>query len=881
MFTLVALMLTQANSKATNVPYFEVPAGSQYAQVNPGGTTILPNGRFLTPWGKRLYTGPDLWQVVISPTNGAIMGIHDNGFTVYEGSKFKTFIRKDIAPAAAFTPDGKYCLLSLGDAGSIEVLSASSWESIKTIQVKDGNLNSDVYVNDIAISSDGKLAYVVDIAHQKVVTIDIEKGEVLSRVAAGRQPYALSLSKDGKQLFVANIGIFDYTVISSNDPKADKRGLTKPPFGFPSKESLNGVRTENYDVPGVGDPRVPEAQSVFAYSLKSPQNPTLVKSAKAGILIHAPADAGKSVGGSAPNELLQHGNFLYVSNANNDTVQEFDSNSLKLKRTFKLIASPEAKSLRGVIPSGMALNEKENRLYVCESGLNSVASINLKTGEFVGRIPTGWFPMQLSLSKDGRTLAIATQKGLGRGPKGRFQPRSEADERNGFSEMPGMIESGLVPTDTEFKKGIQTVAKNNGFLLAKPRPQNPIPSVHFQKSKDIEYVVFITKENHTFDGIFGELKSRGAKSEPEYAEFGRNGWIREKGKEVRTPIMPNHLQIADRFAISDNFYMEPQASGDGHRWLVGVYPSLWTTRVFYSGWRHQFNNNAKGRLVSFGSDGSQIPEDYLENGSIWEHLNRSGVNFRNYGEGYELPATDEGWMTNRAGTFYRTNYPMPKILFENTCFNYPAYNNNIPDIARADWFIEDIQKSFDAKGKPLPKFLNIAICNDHGAGARPDRGYPYTCSYMADNDLALGRIVEYLSHRPEWKKMAIFVTQDDSGGDDDMVDRHRSYVLAISPFAKKNYISHEHTSIMSIIKTIYMIFGAGPNNQFDAVANPLHDMFTSKPDYTPYRHLPANPLVFKPEATFDPFDPKFERRRREMSSVRMDDPEYIKKIGGG
>jgi hypothetical protein len=129
--------------------------------------------------------------------------------------------------------------------------------------------------------------------------------------------------------------------------------------------------------------------------------------------------------------------------------------------------------------------------------------------------------------------------------------------------------------------------------------------------------------------------------------------------------------------------------------------------------------------------------------------------------------------------------------------------------------------------------------------------------------------------------MAIFVTQDDSGGDDDMVDRHRSYVLAISPFAKKNYISHEHTSIMSIIKTIYMIFGAGPNNQFDAVANPLHDMFTSKPDYTPYRHLPANPLVFKPEATFDPFDPKFERRRREMSSVRMDDPEYIKKIGGG
>jgi hypothetical protein len=129
--------------------------------------------------------------------------------------------------------------------------------------------------------------------------------------------------------------------------------------------------------------------------------------------------------------------------------------------------------------------------------------------------------------------------------------------------------------------------------------------------------------------------------------------------------------------------------------------------------------------------------------------------------------------------------------------------------------------------------------------------------------------------------MAIFVTQDDSGADDDSVDRHRSYVMAISPFAKRSYISRDHTSIMSIIKTIYMIFGSGPNNMFDAVATPLNDMFTSTPDYTPYRYVPADPRVFRPEATFDPFDPKFEKRRRETSQVRMDDPDYIKKIGGG
>jgi len=149
---------------------------------------------------------------------------------------------------------------------------------------------------------------------------------------------------------------------------------------------------------------------------------------------------------------------------------------------------------------------------------------------------------------------------------------------------------------------------------------------------------------------------------------------------------------------------------------------------------------------------------------------------------------------------------------------------------------------------------------------------------MADNDLALGRIVAYLSAQPEWKKMAIFVTQDDSGGDDDSIDRHRSFVLCISPWAKKGYVSHEHTSIMSIIKSIYRIFKLGPNNLFDATATDLADMFDSKPDYTPYKYVPSDPKVFKPEDTFDPTDPKFERRRKSGPSMKLDDPDFVESI---
>jgi len=232
-------------------------------------------------------------------------------------------------------------------------------------------------------------------------------------------------------------------------------------------------------------------------------------------------------------------------------------------------------------------------------------------------------------------------------------------------------------------------------------------------------------------------------------------------------------------------------------------------------------------------------------------------------------------MTSRTGAYTQVNYPMPKVLFDNTDFNYPAYNNYIPDIARADWFVEDFEKYRKEHDGAMPKFINMALCNDHGAAPMAENGFPYVASYMADNDLALGRIVAFLSSQPEWKKMAIFVTQDDSGGDNDSIDRHRSFVLCISPWAKKGYVSHDHASIISIIKTIYGLFDLGPNNLFDATATDLSDMFTTIPDFTPYKYVPSDPRVFKPEHTFDPTDPKFERRRKEGPVVRMDDPEFV------
>jgi hypothetical protein len=178
---------------------------------------------------------------------------------------------------------------------------------------------------------------------------------------------------------------------------------------------------------------------------------------------------------------------------------------------------------------------------------------------------------------------------------------------------------------------------------------------------------------------------------------------------------------------------------------------------------------------------------------------------------------------------------------------------------------------------PAHLFLNIAICNDHGDDPRPAKGYPYIASWMADNDLALGRIVEFLTHTPCWKNMAIFVTQDDSGGEPDHVDAQRSVLLVLSPWVKRGYVSHRLTTIVSMHRTMYEIFGLPPLNMFDALANDFSDCFTAKPDFRPYTHVPVDPRIFDPEKAKDPRDPDYRSARLEPS-IRRDDEKVEERV---
>jgi hypothetical protein len=195
---------------------------------------------------------------------------------------------------------------------------------------------------------------------------------------------------------------------------------------------------------------------------------------------------------------------------------------------------------------------------------------------------------------------------------------------------------------------------------------------------------------------------------------------------------------------------------------------------------------------------------------------------------------------------------------ERTSRRFATYNTNIPDQFRVDMFLKDMEERWLSEKEPFPQVITMSLPQDHGADERPEAGYPFMESYMADNDLALGRVVEALSRTPYWKEMAIFVTEDDAQGGRDHVDHHRSICLVISPYAKPGHVSHIHTSIPSILKTMNLILGIPYINQYDAMASDLSDMFQSKPDFTPYDAAPVHPKVFDPQNALDPFDEEFD-----------------------
>jgi DNA-binding beta-propeller fold protein YncE len=833
------------------------PAAERPVKIDLSGQTILPNGRLITPLGTHVKVAPHPYGLALSP-DGKTLVTANSGTHPFSASIITQMDSPE--PQVVQIPPG----FKPADADPDSVfLGVAVGPDNRTLYLSEGN-NGRVGIFDL-------------VTHQRLYSLSLD-GSFQGKTYANSLTAALQLSPDGRFAYVSNVGMFQYSLVPGyNADRPKQTGLDFPPYGFPSKEAAEGATVEGKQIPGLGDPNVPEANSLWVIDVADPAQPNVTAKIKTGIQV-----GDKSVGGSSPGAVVAGRERVFVSNATQDSVTIINARSNRVEKTILLEPATTVKGLRGVLPFGMALSPDEKRLYVACSGINAVAVLDAQKGQVMGYFPTAWFPARLAVSPDGKMLYVANTKGFGAGPNGgpNFQEGPEGvyigDITHGFVSIISSIPNGRA-----LEQMTARVLANNGFVSttrAVPHSAaSPVPPPG-QPSTKIHHVVFIVRENRTFDEVFGDLRIAGAtvEGEPSMARWGENALVKEKGEPAVVEdarVTPNAHALARKFAFSDNFYVDSDVSVDGHHWLVGNYPNEVVESVWPAAYGHQLSfvpdADAPGRL---GIEcGNPCPESYLEAGSLWEHLARHHISFRNYGEGVSMAGSNGGPGLMPTGLREAVNMPMPEVLFENTSRSYATFNTNISDQYRFGQFQREFELRF-ANGKgSLPQFLYIWLPNDHTAKPRPEDGYRYRASYVADNDLALGKLVELFSQSPFWKDMAIFVTEDDAQGGQDHVDAHRSVLLVISPYARRG-VSHVHTSVASILKTFDLIFGLPQLNQYDAAATDLSDMFIDRPDFTPFEALPSDTRIFDPAKVHEP---GLEMQAR--PGVPLDDPDTIRR----
>lgn len=881
------------------------PAGSEYAKIDKAGKTVIPNGRLVTPAGKSILTAPHPYGLALSPDGNiavtANSGISPLSITIIRnllsgkpevqqvppGASTDDGVLSSVFMGLAIAPDNRTIYVAGGQENKVFIFDALTGERTGEIDcsfVSDAVDYSHGYIGDLTLTKDGKTIYAVDQIGFRMVVIDTDAKELKHSVPVGRYPFGIFLSPDETKVYVANVGMFQYaTLRKSSEEGARIKPVNFPVFAFNSKEMREGIENDTIFAPALGDPNVIESFSVFAIDVKTRKKPKVVAKIKTGHLVGALVDDIPAVGGSSPNSIVATDKYVFVSNGNNDNISVISIEKDTVIATIPLIPDVRVRQFRGVIPFGLAVSPDQKRLYVAESGINAVAVVDAESFMVLGHIPTGWFPAKVEVSKDGRKLIITNAKGYGSGPNGGANFTRGPEGSYIGSLMKGTLQIIDIPDDRELIELTKQVVSNN-FRFRKAddptfdeRTDNPVPLYPGERQSPIKHIVFISKENRTYDEIFGQLKS--GKGDPLLARYGTGASFKNRkrtGSVSNVTIMPNHLSLATKFAFGDNFYVDSDVSADGHRWLVNTYPNEWcetSTAASYGGNRDFVDNSkAPGVFAMNGAAGAIYPEDYNEAGSMWDHLERNNIDFYNFGFSVMFePAVYRQRFTD-TGIRQYINYPVPQPLFTRSSKMYPTYNTAIPDQFRIDRFIHEFDAKWVNGTDVMPSLITVIIPNDHGASDRPEAGYPFRESYMADNDLAVGRIVEYLSRTPYWKNMLIVITEDDAQNGVDHIDAHRSVLMLVSPWVKRGYVSSVHFSFGSIFKTFWNTLGLPYLNQYDAGATDMSDFFTSTPNYTPYNALPVDKRVFDPQKALDPFDKDFDwkalKESPEMDNVK-------------
>lgn len=887
---LVACLTNLTAFAQTQTPrsYLTVPARDQYTHQDTAGITVLPSGRFLTPAGQTIRIAHDPFGMAISPDGTKTVTLHNGVFTVIDNatlqstmvgwySELPSPLPNGSFLGVAFGPDNHTVYLSGGDNGSVIVYDIDKFKKLDSISLNgtvDGKEYGDSFTSDLVYNDANHELLVLDRGNFRLVRIDLATKKLTASIPTGRQPFGLALSPDHQLAFVANVGMYDYPLIPDITPaNIDSMLIPWHPYGNDTKESIHGTTYKGRKIPGVGDPRAPEAMSVYTIDL---QNNKVLDRYKPGYQIGQMIEGAEVVGGSSPNSLAVGKHFAYVTNATNDNISIIDYKNRRIVGTIPIHADPAIDHYRGLLPFGLTLSKDEKTLYVALLGFNAVAVIDVDTKTTKGLIPAGWGPTRVALSPDEKRLYVTSCRGYGAGPNGgRNFVVPIMGTYIGDIQL-GTFQKIAIPTAGELVDDTKQALSNTYTINKAPAiDDNPLPILPGAGKSPIRYIVYITKENRSYDEVLGQLPN--AKGDSTLARFGVNVNLIAKDKTlVHMNIAPNHLKIADKFAFSDNFYCDSDASIHGHHWMLGVIPNEWVEANSNTDRTAKFFSKASGRRFP-GSTGSMDPEDYAERGGLWEALDRRGVSFYNFGEANETAHNRESWVDTATGSGHSVMVPMQKALWPRTSHNYAGFNTHIPDQFRVRQFETEFTKLWLSGKGTMPSLVTIQLPNDHTDDPRPDDGYPYYHSYVSDNDLALGRMLTFLSQTPYWKHMLVIITEDDPQGGVDHIDAHRSLLMLAGPYVKRGYVSHEHANFGSILKMIYNILDVPYVNQYDATASVLQDFFTTKPDYTGYKTLIPSREVFDADAAMKKFHRNMDWRKIE-GGVEMDDEADQRKL---
>ncbi len=691
---------------------------------------------------------------------------------------------------------------------------------------------------NIAVSKSKKLMAVTNNGQgvQSIQLIDPATEKVLDNVVVPKSWYGLQFSNDEKKLYASgghDNWILEYSVENNRLVLNDSMVLGKR---WPNKVAPAGIAID--DAKQVLYVVSRDSKSLYLVNLQTRKvEHTIALGGEAYACILSPDQKNLYIScwgcdkvyvfdtekknvvaeitvGDNPNELVlsKNGKYLYVANSNDNSVSVINTSGKQVIETLNVALYPDAPN--GSTTNGLALNANEKLLYIANADNNCLTVFDVSTpaqSKSRGFIPVGWYPTNVKVI--GKKIFVANGKGFSSmanlyGPNP-FGIKQEVIYQQGDPNRPKEVQyiAGLFkgtmsvidePTESQLAVYSQVVYRNTPYnkvreQLAQGEAGNPVPRKVGEQGP-IKYVFYVIKENRTYDQVLGDIKE--GNGDPRLVLFGEK-------------VTPNQHALAKEFVLLDNFYVDGEVSADGHNWSMGAY----ATDFLEKNWVSSYG----GRGGDYDAEGKREVANN-KGGFIWDHCKRAGVSYRTYGE----------FADN-----YQPNIP---VLKDHLCPYFTGYDNRVQDTVRFYQWKRDFDSLLAVNA--VPRFNSVRFCNDHTEGLRKGRPTPY--AHVADNDLAVGLFVEYLSKSPIWKETAIFILEDDAQNGADHVDAHRSPAYLAGGFVKRGFVDHTMYSTSSMLRTIELILGIPPMSQYDAAAQPMWRSFTSEFNLTPFTVRAAN-----------------------------------------